>query len=148
MSATVPLGTSGVFMGPLLVTGFGSCWSVALGMVCGCPSWFLKSLRGPRAQIWHGLHRPHDFFSYFFLSCFPQVFLKASGRFLSRDDRFGCQNDVKNRLKIYQKSIKKRMLKMIPDNVQKSLKSDAPDFGKSSKTTVLSSIFVVSTHVH
>ena len=60
--------------------------------------------------------------------------MKAPGRFLSRDDRFGCQNDVKNRLKIYQKSIKKRMLKMIPDNVQKSLKSDAPDFGKSSKT--------------
>ena len=39
------------------------------------------------------------------------------------------------------------MLKLIPDNVQKSLKSDVPDFGKSSKTIVLSSIFVVSTHV-
>ena len=50
--------------------------------------------------------------------------------------------------KIDQKSIKKGMLKMIPDTVQKSLKSDAPDFGKSSKTIVLSSIFVVSTHVH
>ena len=37
---------------------------------------------------------------------------------------------------------------MIPDHVQKSLKSDVSDFEKSSKTTVLSSILVVSTHVH
>ena len=89
-----------------------------------------------------------DFVSQHRANARPGFFLSASGRFLSRDDRFGCQNDVKNRLKIYQTSIKKRMLKMIPDNVQKSLKSDAPDFGKSSKTIVLSSIFVVSTHVH
>ena len=95
-----------------------------------------------------GLRDSLDFFSYFFLRCFAKGFLKVSGRFLSHDDRFGCQNDVKNRSKIYKKSIKKGMLKMIPDTVQKSLKSDAPDFGKSSKTIVLSSIFVVSTHVH
>ena len=43
LSATVPLGTDGVLIRPLLVTESGSCWSVALGMVCGCPSWFLKS---------------------------------------------------------------------------------------------------------
>ena len=96
----------------------------------------------------HGLHRSRDFFSYFFLSCFSHVFLKASGGFLSLDYRYEPQNDVKNRSKICTKSIKKGMLKMIPDTVQKSLKSDAPDLGKSSKTTVLSSFFVVSTHVH
>ena len=99
-------------------------------------------------QMSHGSHESHDFFSYFFKHCFAKAFLKASGSFLSHDDRFGCQNDVTNRSKIYKKSIKKGMLKMIPDTVQKSLKSDAPDFGKSRKITVLSSIFVVSTHVH
>ncbi len=88
------------------------------------------------------------FFYIFVKAVFQMFLLKASGGFLLHDERFGCQNDIENRSKIYEKSIKEGMLKMIPDNVQKSLKSDAPDFGKSSKTIVLSSIFVVSTHVN
>jgi hypothetical protein len=114
-------------------------------MVCGCPSCGCLFSKGPRGYVSRGLR---VFFSYFCWCCFSDAFLKASGSFLSHDERFGCQNDLKNQSKIYKKSIKKGMLKMIPDTEQKSLKSDAPDFGKSSKTIVLSSIFVVSTHVH
>ena len=81
-------------------------------------------------------HRSHDFVSCFFLSCFPNVFLKASGGFLSLDDRYEPQTDVKNRSEIYKKSIQKWTLKTIPHNVQKPLKSDAADFEKLSTVVV------------
>ena len=48
----------------------------------------------------------------------------------------GSQNDLKNGSIIYKKSMKKWTLKTIPHNVQKSLKSDAPDFEKSRNTVV------------
>ena len=67
ISATVPLGTSGVLIRPLLVTGSGDGlagqwlwgWSADVH-----PADALV-LRGPRVQMSHGLHAFLDFFSYF-----------------------------------------------------------------------------------